>query len=215
MVSDDDGTTWTEVFQSFPEYQYRPDIAFSNNGHILMRASTGGYMSQAVTFLSTDNGVTWQGPSTSVSQFEYAQGKWFGLGGSGVLESTDGLIWNPSNTISGSIEKLKIYDDNAYVCGWDGLIHTNFNFANIGVSEIISEDINIYPNPIITDNQLFIETEKHIDGHIQISNLFGQTVYTHQINQKVTTIDFTYPQGVYFVHINGYKSGYTKRIIVK
>lgn len=214
MVSTDEGITWTEVFESFPEYQYRPDIAFSDNGHILMRASTGGYMNQAVTFVSTDNGMTWQGPSTSVSQFEYTQGQWFGLGGDGILESTDGISWNPSLTLTGSLEKLKTYDDNAYVCGWDGLIYTNFNFENIGVKEINSDEINIYPNPIASNNNLIIETENHLDGIIQISNLYGQTLNSLRINQKQITIDFSYPPGVYFARINSHKGIYTERIIV-
>lgn len=214
MVSSDDGTTWNEVYQTFPEYLYRPDIAFSTNGDIMMRASTGGYMSQAVTFISSDNGSTWQGPTTQVSQFEYAQGKWFGLGGDGVLESVDGLQWNPSVALSGSLEKLKTYEDVAYVCGWDGLIYTTFNLENIGVSETVSSPINVFPNPVVSGGQLSIQREQTEKITIQISTILGQVVYNKTYDKQNIHIDFTYPKGVYFVRIEGKENRYTKQIVV-
>lgn len=215
MVSNDDGTTWSEVFQTFPEYFYRPDIAFSPNGDIMMRASTGGFMNQAVTFISTDDGVTWEGPSTSVSQFEYAQGKWYGLGGAGVLESTDGMQWDPSVSLSGSLEKLKVYDDNAYVCGWDGLIYTTFNLENIGISERENNELNVFPNPIVSGSQLSIHNKDHYETNVQIFDLYGQMIYNENKNQENITLDFNYPQGVYLLHINTKEGTFTNRVIVK
>ncbi len=214
MVSNDDGLTWTEVFPTFPEYVYRPDIAFSSNGAIMMRASTGGFQSQAVSFISTDGGVTWQGPSTDVSQFEFVQGKWYGLGGAGVLESIDGIQWNPSVSLTGSLEKLKAYDGSAYVCGWDGLIYTTFNLANVGVSDYFEDEINIFPNPITSGSIL------HIQGHndeadVKIFDLYGRVLYKNNHYTPDIKIDFNYPEGIYFVQLNSEKGIHTKKIIVR
>lgn len=213
-VSYDQGLSWTDTFETFPSYMYRPDIAFSANGDIMMRASTGGYMSQAVTFISTDNGVNWQGPSTNVSQFEYAQGKWFGLGGAGVLESTDGLTWNPSVSLSGSLEKLKAYNNAVYVCGWNGLLHTTFNPDYIGVEENESKDFYVFPNPINLGGELFLRLENNKETLIKIIDVLGQVVYNQIHSSDNVMINVKYPKGVYYVTVENDNIKRTEKIIV-
>ena len=217
MVSSDHGTTWTEVFETFPEYAYRPDIAFSSEGDIMMRTSTNSFPYQSLTFISTDNGVTWQGPSNNISQFEYAEEKWYGLSGSNVLESVDGLQWNPSISLSGSLEKLKSYNSSVYACGWDGLIYTTFNLANVGITDFISDKIDIFPNPVSINTTLNIQLENNDEliTKVSVHNVYGQELYFNTYSNSNITIDFTYPKGIYFIKIKNKEGRFTKKIIVE
>ena len=216
MVSSDNGTSWNEVFTSFPTYAYRPDIAFSPDGKIMMTASTTGFMAHPVTFVSTDDGTTWQGPSTHISQFEYAQGKWYGLSGSSVLESTDGVTWTSSTSIVASAGKLKSYNNAAYICGWDGLIYTTFDLNTVGTQNYFKdEDILLFPNPISKNNTLHIQTGGITGLDLKVYDVYGQTLFNTNYSSEQITLDFKYPNGIYFIQLTDGNKVYNQKIIVE
>jgi hypothetical protein len=63
--------------------------------------------------------------------------------------------------------------------------------------------VNIYPNPVQNSLNIYINTEKSVNGYfLKISNLSGQVVYTKEVNStldNISTQDFN--KGVYFVTI--------------
>jgi len=76
------------------------------------------------------------------------------------------------------------------VCVQERVIVTNNNYMT-----------NIYPNP--ATSELTITSYSKIKS-IGISNLIGQTVYTHEYNSSQVNVDVsTLPPGMYLVKING------------
>ncbi|MFI5195784.1 MAG: T9SS type A sorting domain-containing protein [Chitinophagales bacterium] len=61
--------------------------------------------------------------------------------------------------------------------------------------------IEIYPNP--TTTELTITSTNKLTK-VAISNLLGQTVYTHEYNTEQVQVSVAdLPKGIYFVKVNG------------
>jgi hypothetical protein len=66
----------------------------------------------------------------------------------------------------------------------------------------VNHEITLYPNP--TTSQLTILSTNQPINHVAITNLLGQTTYTHQYDTKDVQIDVAdLPSGMYLIKING------------
>jgi len=73
--------------------------------------------------------------------------------------------------------------------------------VNVPVLNAVNNSINVYPSP--ATDALNITSATKIT-QITITNLLGQTVYTHNYNTEQVQVNVaTLPTGVYFVRLNG------------
>ena len=125
------------------------------------------------------------------------------------LQDSDGGItdcgWVQGNALSPSQQVwiLKT-DSNGYAPGCEPT----------GIEEIQytkTEEMRVYPNP--TKEILTIETNSNIEQRLEILNLFGQTVYTSNINKKTTVNTSTFANGVYILKLSSDKETMVKKFI--
>jgi hypothetical protein len=83
-----------------------------------------------------------------------------------------------------------------------------------GVNELSSEEnIILYPNPSYGKSTLSSEI---IKGKIIVCNLFGETIYSSQINSNKSEIDLSnHASGIYFLQLKTEQGTATKKIIIK
>jgi hypothetical protein len=92
-----------------------------------------------------------------------------------------------------------------------GTVSTNCSGIVSSSTNILNQEINIYPNP--TKGKLFISTSDKITS-ISITNIIGKEVFS-KINFNDNSIDLnSFKNGVYFVSINTNKGAVTKKIIL-
>jgi len=92
-----------------------------------------------------------------------------------------------------------------------GTVSTNCSGIISSSTNILNQEINIYPNP--TQGRLFISTSEKITS-ISITNIIGKEVFS-QINFNDNSIDLnSFKNGVYFISINTNKGVVTKKIIL-
>jgi hypothetical protein len=78
---------------------------------------------------------------------------------------------------------------------------SEYNVSNVNNINNQSNTITLYPNP--TQNILTITSSSPITN-IAITDLIGNTVYTHQYGSNQVQIDVAaFPTGIYFARING------------
>jgi hypothetical protein len=72
--------------------------------------------------------------------------------------------------------------------------------CNVGLSDYVLEDVNIYPNPTL--DKVYIDFKTSKERTIQVYSSTGQLVQQHSINDKSTSIDLSNNErGTYFVSI--------------
>ncbi|MDL2228466.1 T9SS type A sorting domain-containing protein [Odoribacter sp. OttesenSCG-928-L07] len=77
--------------------------------------------------------------------------------------------------------------------------YMGFEYSPGGINEILSEDINIYPNPV-TDN-LTVKYSENID-ELKIFDLHGKLHLQLAPKKEIVDIDMSlFPTGVYFIRI--------------
>jgi PKD repeat protein len=80
-------------------------------------------------------------------------------------------------------------------------------------NQVISNDINIFPNPtkgVFTLNMTIFS----IDSEIEIYNSLGQSLLSKKINSNVTPLDLTkYPNGLYFIKVREAEKEQTLKLI--
>ncbi len=110
-----------------------------------------------------------------------------------VADSTDCDDTNPE-IYPGAVEILNGLDDDC----------DELTDEDLAIDEILSSQINIYPNP--ADNILIVEYSGTEKLEIEILNVAGQVIYTDNIVQgeSIFTIS-AFPSGVYF--LNGQSAG--------
>ena len=88
----------------------------------------------------------------------------------------------------------------------------SINFIeNLGMSDINSKDLKIYPNPV--KNILSIDS-KSIVKNVRIINIAGQEVYNKQLNKMNPQVNASHlPKGVYIINIETTEGIVTKKII--
>jgi len=88
----------------------------------------------------------------------------------------------------------------------------------LNTSSIKNEELNVFPNPVL-GNQVHIRSNKKIDS-VQLSNLFGQVVYTNnnpEMNDMITSIHVDkFPKGIYYLNIvNQDQTSTVKKISIR
>ncbi len=150
------------------------------------------------THISTDNGASWQAATMNISQFEFANEKWYGSQGNSIFESTDGINWNNPTTFN-SLLGLKSYENAVYVFGWDGAINSTFDFTSSSIHAQSSNQFLVFPNPINSTQELTINAGNDRLESIIIRNMQGQIVHEALVYSSVTSIDLELPAGLYFI----------------
>lgn len=76
-----------------------------------------------------------------------------------------------------------------------------------------NSEINIYPNP--SSGKFQVRSKLSI-GSIDVYNMFGEKIYSSQLNSVKSEIDLSNkPGGVYFIHIHSDKENVVKKIILQ
>lgn len=112
--------------------------------------------------------------------------------------------------------KIRFASDNKYQ-------GTGFEFQywgeNTGINNIEDFDVNIYPNPAVTNMTIEVSADAQTIS-AEIVDLTGRTVYTEQINHdggvqkyQISVNDFA--KGVYFLHLNTTNGSNIQKFIVK
>jgi hypothetical protein len=72
--------------------------------------------------------------------------------------------------------------------------------------------VKVYPNPVVSGQELTLEGCEASDGYVRIYNATGQIVQEFRPEGNVTTITLHQPEGVYFIIGTGWK---TIKLVVK
>jgi hypothetical protein len=127
-----------------------------------------------------------------------------GQGSAGYMyevDSNDNVIWQYNG---GGPSKAFRYE-----CAHPGIIALLNNPCGVNVSEILEEDISVYPNPssgIFTISGL----EKYEEFTISVIDAYGRVI-NDNINSNVLDISSS-AKGIYFVKISKEKNSVIKRI---
>ena len=122
----------------------------------------------------------------------------YAAGFSGDFPELDAVLWK---------------NGEAIILATDGNNSANSVFVvdeSIGISEMESVNIEIYPNPV--KDMLKIESNEFQIDKIEIVNLSGKTIY--QFNHPENQINVSeLPQGIYFVKLETNRGIITKRFV--
>ncbi|MDH2207037.1 MULTISPECIES: T9SS type A sorting domain-containing protein [Empedobacter] len=97
-----------------------------------------------------------------------------------------------------------------YAYGQSEDYSVNF-IENLGMSDINSKDLKIYPNPV--KNILSIDSKSMVKN-VRIINMAGQEVYNKQLNKMNPQVNVSHlPKGVYIINIETTEGIVTQKII--
>jgi photosystem II stability/assembly factor-like uncharacterized protein len=113
---------------------------------------------------------------------------------------------------------LSFVEEVGYVVGTSGLIKRHDATTSIGEQSSVS-DLNIYPNPLNTAQELVIETTGTPgEVEVQIVNAIGQVVLSKRIiatqNNRVTLAGLNLPAGIYSVSVEMNEIKNTKKLMI-
>ena len=90
---------------------------------------------------------------------------------------------------------------------------TCINLTTVGISELSTPMINLYPNPV--KNQLIIALEQNVDIQVTIVTVEGKLIYSStEMSKRKLTIDTSHwDKGIYFVRLNNEKIHQIHKVI--
>ncbi|MCK9208751.1 MAG: T9SS type A sorting domain-containing protein, partial [Salinivirgaceae bacterium] len=125
---------------------------------------------------------------------------------------------------------LKIKNNVIYYVGNDYKIHSFVNtnslksgstITNEGISDTnliskLSEDIQIFPNPIRIGEELKINLPENVnDSKLELFNSLGELVSVITINKGFASINTTFfPSGIYFIIVSDGNERITKKVVL-
>lgn len=191
----------------------------------LTYAPVGGYTGTDMFIVSVTDGIATDTTTINVTVNAYPNAGIISGADSvcpgqtvGLFETAFGGIWSTSSfTISdinssGTVQGLVPGADTIIysVSNACGIVSTFFPFlvrsydeCHTGVNALSDpgNDLKIYPNP--ANDELNISSQNKI-ASIAITNLVGQTLYTHECSKQQVRVDVAgLPDGVYFIKVNG------------
>lgn len=117
--------------------------------------------------------------------------------GGGDEEVTTSFEWytNDNNVIT-TLVQMVYQPDSAEVMP-EGVTYAYF--PTVGIEELASADVSVYPNP--ATDLVTVSLETAVNGAVKVYNAEGQLVLTQTINgTQATVATSTLPAGTYFVH---------------
>lgn len=89
----------------------------------------------------------------------------------------------------------------------------------LGLNVSKHESMNMYPNPLNSNEKINIEINTESSTTIEVYNLMGQKVSEvcrdEKLSKGIHTFNINIPSGVYIIHTNTNKKLYTNKIIIK
>ena len=87
--------------------------------------------------------------------------------------------------------------------------------SNIGVNENTDKQNDIICYPIPAKEILTIETNSDKEQRLEILNLFGQIIYTSNINKKAIVNTFAFANGIYILKLSSNKETVVRKFIIE
>ncbi len=124
-----------------------------------------------------------------------------------VAEKITSLEYTSENKCQ-YVEVRAVYENDMTSIGLVKIVAAEEN-----VNDILTHDINIYPNP--TNDRLYIEAETEIED-VVVYDIYGRCQQLSAISGQPSVIDvYDLKSGIYFVKINTNEGNIVKRIIKK
>ena len=125
-----------------------------------------------------------------------------------ALQTSSGYVtshWSSGGLMGNAANEVIIYGQGAHLPGGNTSPDQNTFIVKLtpgtaGIADVSGADgVEFYPNPMT--NRLYVSTAGRA-GIVQISNIFGQTMYREHITRKATIDTDTWPAGMYLIHFN-------------
>ena len=123
-----------------------------------------------------------------------------------IKSSNHGITWTPNEVNMGGHANWATWT-LAMTSGW---VEPGFS---VNIDKIISEDITIYPNPVI--NSLNVKFNETRTGNFQLTNSLGQVIKKGFIDGRMINITDINSKGIYILNINFENDISVSKIIYK
>ncbi|MTG97481.1 T9SS type A sorting domain-containing protein [Myroides sp. BIT-d1] len=77
------------------------------------------------------------------------------------------------------------------------------------------EGLSIYPNPVVNNSKIFIESSKNAQKEVELYNVVGKKMFQVTLNSKELVLPYSVNAGIYIMKITEENSTATRKIIVK
>lgn len=146
----------------------------------------------------------------------------------GVMRASDGKLYGM--TINGGMNSLGVifsYDlsINTYLKIYDGsFADGGFPYGDLieyngplGINENTTPDLimSVYPNPSSGEISINLTGLDQETVKLVVTNTLSQKLNELTLTIPVKTLTFSFPAGVYFIHLTGNKKSVTKKIIIQ
>lgn len=133
-----------------------------------------------------------------------------------VASGTSTYSWSTGNTTNSIVVSPTVTTSYTVTggnfCGTDFSVFTQSVSVCTGIEENLSEIITVFPNPFI--NEFKILFKRNLEADLSVYNIHGQKLVEKKMNGIENIICMnSYPDGVYYVRLNGMDSIYTFKII--
>ncbi|MEC4112663.1 T9SS type A sorting domain-containing protein [Myroides pelagicus] len=103
-----------------------------------------------------------------------------------------------------------------------GLIATSTAFAQTRIqpndarySTQSIEGLSIYPNPVVNNSKMYIESTKNAPKEVELYNVVGKKMFQVTLNSKELVLPYSVNAGIYIMKITEENATATRKIIVK
>ncbi|MDX2360326.1 MAG: T9SS type A sorting domain-containing protein [Crocinitomicaceae bacterium] len=223
LRSVDNGATWDEIPSMFTGDRKLTSVMFASADTVF-----AGYEEPILPgfgfLISTDAGLTWQNQSTI--GFFYPAARGFAKSASGdlyaggigvndfgiIFESDDWLNWSET-IVDHALNGMGGYDEVMFAVGDNGYVIVNALFGGVGVEELNSNQLNIYPNP--TKGVFTVERADTEPLILEVVDVYGNQLESLiEFTSLKLELDITHlPDGVYFIHTSNGISSTSSRIL--
>lgn len=92
--------------------------------------------------------------------------------------------------------------------------------TSVGIDDDMAETLHIYPNPSSGIFNIYIPESNSMEYQVRVFNITGTLVYENEINTAGRSMNTSinlenYPEGVYFIKLDGSDDNYTRKVIVE
>ena len=210
LFTKDGGDNWKTIKK--PEEYELKNLYFTSDSVGYIACSEGRILK------TTDYGVNFSELTTPTNSDLYdiqfvndSCGYCVGSNGACIYTIDYGLTWlNDTINTTKTLQKIQMFSmDNGYILSWDDRVYSKNNL--FGISSIIDESFNIYPNPTSHYLHLNIPLNKTIDD-ISIYNMSGVKMILNQSDLRKFDVS-NFKPGLYFINITVDNKKYVKKII--